>query len=239
MFETTDGKIVRIITEDEWRKLEKEVNAYDEAERAKIVPSKVKPLKMKFQKENRAKLGKIAHFSTLPYITCFKDCSYCYSVKSVRMYPSVKECYINNTNRLNNGERLPEIPKNRSIVRMYVSGDFQSVWVVSEWIRLARENKHVIFYGYTKQYKSKIDGMLPMLNILKSLKNVVLRASVDSEMGYNVPVGWVKAGILENNKKEERYFICKSNKSNGLKCSACKVCFLPKYQNTPVYFPPH
>lgn len=214
---------------NEMKRQEDEFNSY---------PETIKP-EMKFQPENRTKLGKIAHFSTLPYETCFQECSYCYSVKSVKMYPSVKKCYTDNTNRLNNGERLPEIPKNRNVVRMYVSGDFQSVWVISEWVRLARANKNVIFYGYTKQWKSKVEGMLPMLTILKSLPNVVLRASVDSQIGYIVPAGWTKAGIDDTAIKEKKHFICKSNKQNGLKCEKCKVCFSLKHQNIPVYFPAH
>jgi hypothetical protein len=198
--------------------------------------NRVKPLKM--QDKNLSKLGKIAHFSTLPYETCAQNCKYCYAIKSIKMYTSVRDCYTYQTNSLDYGARLPEVPKKRQTVRMYVSGDYQSVYVISEWIRLARENKNVMFYGYTKQWINK--DFLPMLNILRLMPNVILRGSVDKDTGYNLPSGWVEAGILENDKpKQGKYFVCKSTSKNGLKCDKCKVCFSVKHKNVPIYFPAH
>jgi len=71
------------------------------------------------------------------------------------------------------------------------------------------------------------------------MPNVVLRASVDSQIGYDVPKGWVKAGIDDTAIKAKKHFICKSTPKNGLKCIACKVCFSVKHKNVPVYFPAH
>ncbi len=192
---------------------------------------------MKFQLENRTKLGKIAHFSTLPYKTCYQKCTYCYAIKSVRMYPSVKKCYTDNTKALNNGVSLPDVPANRSVVRMYVSGDFQNTWTIYEWCRLAYDNPNVTFYGYTKQWLNS--ELLPHLEELKAMPNVVLRASVDLQTGYNTPIGWTKAGINDAAIKATKHFICKSTSKNGLKCDKCKVCFLPKFKAVPVYFPQH
>ncbi len=192
---------------------------------------------LKMQKQNKSKLGKIAHFSTLPYVTCAQNCKYCYALKSVRMYPSVKANYTKNTEALNNGGLLPDVPKNRNVVRMYVSGDFQNTHTIKQWKRLAKENKSVMFYGYTKQWKN--GELLAELDSLKLENNVVLRASVDSETGYDVPNGWTKAGVLENNEKQGKFFTCKSNSKTNLKCDKCKVCFSVKHKNTPVYFPLH
>jgi hypothetical protein len=153
------------------------------------------------------------------------------------MYPSVKENYTKNTKALDNGALLPEVPKNRKVVRMYVSGDFQNIHTIREWWRLAKENKNVMFYGYTKQWKNP--ELAKYLPVLRDLPNVVLRASVDMETGYNTPNGWTKAGILEDNNKTGKYFTCKSNKQTGLKCDKCKVCFSVKHKNIPIYFPKH
>ncbi len=194
---------------------------------------------LKMQPSNRTKLGKIAHFSTLPFKTCYQSCDYCYALKSVRMYPSVKANYTKNTEALYNGALLPDVPKNRRVVRMYVSGDFQNIHTVKQWIELANkpQNKEVMFYGYTKQWKD--NEMLPFLTILKNLPNVVLRASVDSLTGYDIPATWTQAGILEDTEKDYKYFVCKSNKKTGLKCDKCKVCFSVKHKNIPIYFPKH
>ncbi len=193
--------------------------------------------KLKMQKENKTKLGKIAHFSTLPYVTCAFDCEYCYAVKSVRMYPSVKANYTRNTQALYNGGLLPDVPKKRDVVRFYVAGDFQNIHAVKEWTRLARENKSVMFYGYTKAWTKP--ELLPYLNIFKNEGNVVIRASVDEKTGYDIPENWTKAGILEDNEKKGKFFTCKSNKKTGLKCDKCKVCFSVKFKDIPVYFPAH
>lgn len=194
---------------------------------------------LKMQKQNITKLGKIAHFSTLPFKTCYQSCKYCYAVKSVQMYPTVKSNYTKNTDALNNGALLPDVPKNRSVVRMYVSGDFQNIHTIKQWIFLANkpENKNVMFYGYTKQWKD--NTMLPFLRTLNNLDNVILRASVDDEIGYDIPKDFIQAGILEDNTKDFKYFVCKSTKKNGLKCDKCKVCFTVKHKNVPVYFPKH
>ncbi len=194
---------------------------------------------LKMQSKNLTKLGLIAHFSTLPFKTCYQNCTYCYAVKSVKMYPSVKANYSKNTHVLNNGGFLPNVPKNRNVVRMYVSGDFQNIHTIKQWISLATkpENKNVMFYGYTKQWKNP--ELLPFLKTLNNLDNVIIRASVDNETGYNIPEGFVKAGILEDNIKDGKFFVCKSTKKNGLKCDKCKVCFSVKHKNVPVYFPKH
>ena len=193
---------------------------------------------LKFQPENKSKLGKIAHFSTMPFKTCYQECSYCYALKSVRMYPSVKSNYEYNTNSLNNGAIFGDIPKKRKVVRMYVSGDFQNLHTINQWYVKAIENKDVMFYGYTKQWKNA--KLVKALTILKSLNNVVLRASVDDQIGYDIPNGWVKSGIFEDKAiKGDRYIVCKSTTKNGLKCDTCKICFKKNIESVEVYFPKH
>lgn len=193
-----------------------------------------------FQKENRTKLGKIAHFSTMPYDTCAQKCKYCYAMKSVNQYPATKANYTKNTDALNNGESLPDIP-NRDVVRMYVAGDFQNLHAVNEWIRLSMSNPQVKFFGYTKQWLNPT--LLPALEKLKNRPNVVLRASVDKETGYAVPKTWTKAGIYENNAslshvKAKDYYICNFKESKN-KCDVCRVCFSSKQQHKAVFFPRH
>ncbi len=198
--------------------------------------------KLKFQLGNKTKLGKIAHFSTLPVKTCYQDCGYCYAKKSVRMYPTVKKNYIMNTNALNNGKSLPDIPQSRNVVRMYVSGDFQNKHAINEWVRVALKHPKVIFYGYTKQWKNK--KLLKELEKLKGYDNVVLRASVDDKTGYNVPKGWIKAGITGSKsrglqlKNGINSYVCKFQ-DDKVKCDTCRICFNKNFKDIEIYFPKH
>ncbi len=191
-----------------------------------------------FKKEQKSKMGKIAHFST-DHTTCFRKCSYCYGLKIVNMYKASKANYENNTRVLNRGSSLPALPKGSKVVRMYVNGDFHSKHAIREWIALAYVNKDVKFFGYSKQWQNK--ELLPLLEKLKSLDNVVLRASVDKDTGYKIPSGWSRAGIFEGNGihlDNKHYYICKF-KDNGIKCDKCKICFSSKLSHYAIYFPKH
>lgn len=195
----------------------------------------------KFMKKQTSKMGKIAHFST-DHTTCFRVCSYCYGKKAVNMYKATKRNYENNTKVLNGGGSLPDIPKNADIVRMYVNGDFHTLHVINQWYMLARKNPQVKFFGYTKQWQNR--KLLSGLEKLKQLPNVVLRASVDCETGYNIPKGWSIAGIYTEEVKEIarhyklKHYVCKFSK-NKIKCDSCKICFKSKLSHYAIFFPYH
>ncbi len=199
---------------------------------------------LKFQSQNKSKLGKIAHFST-DHSTCFKVCKYCYNHKSIRMYKATKANYESNTRALNNGESLPNVPKNRDVVRMYMNGDFDSIETINEWKRLATENPETKFFGYTKQWQNS--HLILALLELSKMDNVVLRASVDSETDKTIfdvqKAGFSIAGIFEGNKSLSRvnaknYYVCKFAE-NKRTCDKCKICFSKKLSHYAIFFPAH
>jgi hypothetical protein len=213
-----------------------------------ILLSDAKPLQRvhyEFKKNQKSKMGKIAHFSTNQK-TCYKVCKYCYGVKIANMYKASKRNYDNNTQQIINRQGLPPLPKKADIVRISVNGDFSfnkledSFYYIQEWINLARKNPQVKFFGYTKSWQDS--RLLPLLNKLRNLANVVLRASVDDKTGYNVPAGWVIAGILQDDTikslKGKRHYVCKFEK-NKIQCSACKICFKSKLSQIAILFPSH
>ena len=85
-----------------------------------------------------------------------KDCvKYCYAQKGNYRYPSVKKG-LNNRYELSkkdefitimNANILLERPTH---VRIHDSGDFYSVEYLNKWVQIAKDNKEVIFYAYTK-----------------------------------------------------------------------------------------
>jgi len=85
-----------------------------------------------------------------------KDCvKYCYAQKGNYRYPSVKKG-LNNRYELSKKEEFVTIMNANILierpthVRIHDSGDFYSVDYLNKWVQIAKDNKDVIFYAYTK-----------------------------------------------------------------------------------------
>lgn len=85
-----------------------------------------------------------------------KDCvKYCYAQKGNYLYPSVKKG-LNNRYELSKKEEFVTIMNANILlerpthVRIHDSGDFYSVDYLNKWVQIAKDNKEVIFYAYTK-----------------------------------------------------------------------------------------
>ena len=108
-----------------------------------------------------------------------KDCiKYCYAQKGNYRFPSVQK-------GLNKRYKLTKTPDfvpmmNATItlerpthIRIHDSGDFYSVEYLNKWIQIAKDNKSVIFYAYTKSIKFFING----LKLPKNLKIIFSEGS--------------------------------------------------------------
>ena len=85
-----------------------------------------------------------------------KDCvKYCYAQKGNYRFPSVKKG-LNKRYELSKKEEFVTIMNANILlerpthVRIHDSGDFYSVDYLNKWIQIAKDNKEVIFYAYTK-----------------------------------------------------------------------------------------
>jgi len=85
-----------------------------------------------------------------------KDCvKYCYAQKGNYRFPSVKKG-LNNRYELSKKEEFVTIMNANILlerpthVRIHDSGDFYSVDYLNKWVEIAKANKEVIFYAYTK-----------------------------------------------------------------------------------------
>lgn len=108
-----------------------------------------------------------------------KDCiKYCYAQKGNYRYPSVqkglnKRYELSKTNNfvpMMNATITLERPTH---VRIHDSGDFYSVEYLNKWLEIAKQNKDVIFYAYTKSIKFFING----LKLPKNLKIIFSEGS--------------------------------------------------------------
>ena len=96
---------------------------------------------------------------------------YCYAQKgNYTRFPIVQELmeqkYLlskqNNFNTLMNEEIAKKKPTH---VRIHDSGDFYSPEYLNKWITIAKQNKDVIFYAYTKSIKFFTEGLTVPTNL--------------------------------------------------------------------------
>jgi len=94
--------------------------------------------------------------STCPFAKSCLGADYkCYAQKGAYAWPKVKEAY-NNRYLLSKQDNFINIMneaiqnKKVDILRLHDSGDFYSVDYLNKWIQIAKDNKNVIFYAYTK-----------------------------------------------------------------------------------------
>ena len=115
--------------------------------------------------ENKAK---ILNFSIPAYktkngkITCpfAKECvKFCYAQKgNYKRFPKIQELMeekykLSKTNKFISLISEEIIKKKATHVRIHDSGDFYSIAYLNKWLQIAKENKDVIFYAYTKSIK--------------------------------------------------------------------------------------
>jgi hypothetical protein len=109
-----------------------------------------------------------------------KDCiKYCYAQKGNYRFPSVKKGLNKRYELTKTAEFVPMMNATLLLerpthVRIHDSGDFYSVAYLKKWIQIAKDNKDVIFYAYTKSIKFFIDYQI---NLPKNLKIIFSEGS--------------------------------------------------------------
>lgn len=104
----------------------------------------------------------------------------------MRIYPQVNAKYRRNLDFASiraNGfihHMVENIPKNCQF-RIHVSGDFFSTYYIERWREVAARRPDVIFYAYTRSWRSK--ALWAEIRKLAKLPNVNINLSVDDETG--------------------------------------------------------
>jgi|10_taG_2_1085330.scaffolds.fasta_scaffold101099_3 hypothetical protein len=133
-----------------------------------------------------------------------KDCvKYCYAKKGNYTFPSVKKGLNKRYELSKTDDFIPKmnatiILERPTHIRIHDSGDFYSIDYLKKWVQIAKANKEVIFYAYTKSipfFKGAKAGK-PTVNIPSNLKIIFSEGS--------------KRDILINNNKDRHARIFKS-----------------------------
>ena len=142
----------------------------------------------KMKKTSLENNTKIFNFSIPAYktkagkITCpfAKDCiKYCYAQKgNYTRFPMIqqlmeKKYELSKTENFINLMNEEIEKKKAKYIRIHDSGDFYSIKYLNKWIQIAKDNKSVIFYAYTKSIKFFING----LKLPKNLKIIFSEGS--------------------------------------------------------------
>lgn len=151
------------------------------------------------------------------------------------LYLNNPEVLRNNIiNQLNNTEEP-------CAVRIHSSGDFYSTDYIGFWINVAKQNKQVKFWAYTRSWI--IDRFHRNLDELRSLCNVELFASWDSTMDKSPPADWRKSYVFytENDannfcKKTPKTFICPEQIGIVKNCASCNFCMKRLNKDIVFYF---
>lgn len=112
----------------------------------------------------------------------------CYAIRPVIEDGIVKQMWLNNR-----VDDVPPIPEDAKLVRLHISGDFDTIAYCVSWIQRLTERPDVKCWAYTKSWR--VPALLPYLEQLRALPNVNLFGSVDRSMPDLPPAGWRRAWI--------------------------------------------
>lgn len=173
------------------------------------------------------KLGPdVVSYSKLAIVSCPGASSWCKeNCYAKRIDGWVRLVHEVNTHE--HGELVAKLPKDAYLVRLHVSGDFDSVTYIQSWINLVRTNPKADFWGYTRSWN--VPELYPSLCTLRDLPNMQLFASVDTTMPLP-DTGWRLAWIegdprLKDNTGAVR---CPEEFGSMPNCQACGFCFSPR-----------
>lgn len=125
----------------------------------------------------------------------------CYAARVTEEMGDVASMWLRNTMT----DAVPPIPEEAKILRFHVSGDFNSVTYVSNWITRISARPDVQVWGYTRSWR--VPELLQHLENLRALPNVQLFASMDKSTPEMPPDGWRRAWIDGDPRAGEVYKI--------------------------------
>lgn len=158
---------------------------------------------------------------------------YCYSLRIRATTPLVWQVYRMNTD---NGPSLPILPDEAALVRLHVTGDFDTVPYIEAWIKLIAEHPQVRFWGYTRSWRVPL--LRPVLERLRALPNVQLFASIDRTSQDAPSAIWRRAYVALPGFEPERSnaivrgrmaYICPEELGRKPNCETCNYCILGKH----------
>ena len=137
----------------------------------------------------------------------------------------------------------PRIPDECRLLRLHISGDFDTVGYIRSWVTRLEMRPDVTCWAYTRSWR--VPALLPALEELRALPNVQLFASMDTSTTELPPDGWRRAWI-DGDQRIERWarlslwhksqhhdisddatpsYVCPEQTGRKRDCESCRYCF--------------
>lgn len=191
--------------------------------------------------QSRGPLPYSDFISTNPGGTCPGSTPECERVcYAKRIGGPVRDVYV-----LNAVAEVPPIPEPCRVLRLHVSGDFDTIRYIRNWIIRLRERPDVTCWAYTRSWRVK--ELLPWLETMRELPNVQLFASMDGSHLDEPPAGWRRAWLdgdqragvpvdvtahnevgqqrLSTTYDEVSSYVCPEETGHKKDCLDCGYCF--------------
>lgn len=143
---------------------------------------------------------------------------------------------------------VPEIPEDAKLIRIHISGDFDSVQYINNWCQRLQERPDVTVWAYTRSWRVK--ELLAPLERLRAMPNMQLFASMDVSAEDMPPTGWRIAWIdgdpragfvhgtvahlddqsilpweVQRTASGTKALICPEETKDVVNCESCGFCF--------------
>jgi hypothetical protein len=178
------------------------------------------------------------HPVTTPMATCPGASPECEAIcYAKRIAGPLQQLYTQNS-----GSDVPtELPADCRMLRLHISGDFDSVTYIEQWTALLQRYPEVVSWAYTRSWR--VPELLPALERLRALPNMQLFASMDKTIKELPPTGWRRAwlasdercwGNLPGSRDNWRVldgttsYLCPEQTGRQPNCETCGYCQLGK-----------
>lgn len=120
---------------------------------------------------------------------------------------------------------VPELPADCRLLRLHISGDFDSPGYIQNWQHRLMERPDVTCWAYTRSWR--VPSLLPALERLRALPNVQLFASIDHSTVERPPSGWRVAWMDGDRRAGQSVpsYLCPEQTGVKATCEACRYCF--------------
>lgn len=170
------------------------------------------------------KLGRgVLTYSRAPLATCPGASAWCaaacYAQRPYQRYPQSRARWDANAAT----SAVPALPQPRKdggriLLRLHVSGDFDTAPYVHAWRRALAARPDVHAWAYTRSWR--VARLRKALEQLRALPNVQLFASWDASMLDVPPEGWRVARVADT-----RGYACPEQDGRKASCAECRYCF--------------